>query len=250
MQCLFWRKISQIFLAVMVCLFVPEAKAQIYPTELNLEDHDRKPIHFGILLGFNQSHYNISHHPFYLGQDSVSVVESVPSTGISLGWLVNLRLGQHFDLRTYPLHLVFTEKVFQYKLTHPNTNPLLGPLEEPTMNKKVQGITLALPVQFKFSSDRINNFKVFMLAGGKIEYDFAANAGEKNAELQMKLKKMDFGMEAGLGFHFYFPVFVLTPELKVGWGFNDVHARDANLKYSNVLDKIKARTVSLSFIIE
>ena len=249
MQYLLRNKIKSLFAGVFILSSI-QVIGQKYSVEINQEDHDVKPVHFGISLGVNSSHYNISHHPYYLQQDSIAVVESVPSTGISLAWLVNFRLGEHYDLRTYPLNLIFTEKIFEYNLANPNSNPLNGPIETAKMTKKVQGITLALPVQFKFSSDRINNFKVFMLAGGKLEYDFAANAGEKNAEQMMKLKKLDFGIEAGLGFHFYFPVFVLTPELKVGWGLNDVHARDANLKYSNVLDQIKARTVSLSFIIE
>lgn len=249
MQYLLCSKIKCL-LAGMFLICSIQAIGQKYSVEINQEDHDLKPVHFGIALGMNSSHYNLSHHPFYLQQDSISVVESVPSTGVSLAWLVNFRLGDHFDLRTYPLNLIFTEKIFEYTLSNPNKDPLQGPIETDKMTKKVQGITLALPIQFKFSSDRINNFKVFMMAGGKIEYDFAANAGEKNAEQMMKLKKLDYGMEAGLGFHFYFPVFVLTPELKVGWGFNNVHARDQNLKYSNVLDQIKARTVSLSFIIE
>ena len=89
-----------------------------------------------------------------------------------------------------------------------------------------------------------------MLAGGKIEYDFAANAGEKNAEKLIKLNKLDYGLEAGLGFHFYFPVFVLSPELKMGWGFKNVHSRDENLKFSNVIDQIKSRTITFSLIVE
>jgi hypothetical protein len=115
---------------------------------------------------------------------------------------------------------------------------------------KVQGITLALPLQIKFNSDRINNFKVYMMTGGRVEYDFAANKGDKNAENLMKLNKFDYGVELGLGFHFYFPVFVLTPEVKLGWGLSNVHARDNDLKYSNVIDKINARTVTLSLTVE
>ena len=88
------------------------------------------------------------------------------------------------------------------------------------------------------------------MGGGKFEYDFAANAGEKNAEKLMKLNKLDYGIEAGIGFHFYFPVFVLSPELKLGWGLKNVHSRDANLKFSNVIDQIKSRTLTLSLIIE
>ena len=158
----------------------------------------------------------------------------------------NMRLGDHFDFSTYPLDLIFTEKAFQYRLKYPEPFSTEGTL----VTRKIQGITLTLPMQLKFSSDRINNFKVYILGGGKVEYDFAANKGDKNAEKLMKLEKLDYGIEAGIGFHFYFPVFVLSPELKLGWGLKNVHSRDPNLKYSNVIDEIKSRTFNLSFIIE
>ncbi len=29
----------------------------------NLDNHDDKPYYFGIVLGYNSSHYNITHHP-------------------------------------------------------------------------------------------------------------------------------------------------------------------------------------------
>jgi hypothetical protein len=89
-----------------------------------------------------------------------------------------------------------------------------------------------------------------MFAGGKFEYDFAATAGEKKAEELIKLKKIDYGLEAGVGFHFYFPVFVLTPEIKMGYGLRNVHARDESLKYSNVIDVINSRTITFSLTIE
>ena len=214
--------------------------------DLNLLDHDDKPFHFGIALGANRAHYNFTFNPLFLQRDSVQVVESVQSTGINLAWLVNLHLTNHLDIRTYPLNLVFTEKVFQYRLKYPDRFAK----EDSLTTRKIQGITLAFPLQVKFSSDRINNFKVYMMGGGKLEYDFAANAGEKNAEKLMKLNKRDYGIEAGIGFHFYFPVFVLSPELKLGWGLKNVHSRDANLKFSNVIDEIKSRTLTLSLIIE
>ena len=213
---------------------------------INLPDHDESLFHFGISLGANRAYYHFSNNPLFIQKDSILSVESLQSSGISLAWLVNLRLGDHFDLSTYPLNLIFTEKAFQYRLKYPE--PFSG--EGTLVTRKIQGITLALPMQIKFSSDRINNFKVYILGGGKVEYDFAANKGDKNAEKLMKLDKLDYGIEAGIGFHFYFPVFVLSPELKLGWGLKNVHSRDPNLKYSNVIDEIKSRTINLSFIIE
>ena len=243
MQYLLRRKITGIIIAIVA---VPSVAFTQTFENLNQVDHDEKNLHFGINVGMNRSHYNFTHHPRFLQYDSVMVVESINSTGINLAWLVNKRLSDHFDLRTFPLNLTFTEKAFEYYLKYPNR-----PAGEDTISiRKIQGITLALPLQIKFSSDRINNFKVYMLAGGKVEYDLAANKGAKNAENLMKLKKIDYGIEAGIGFHIYFPVFVLTPELKLGWGLNNMHERDKDLKFSNVIDKINARTISFSITVE
>lgn len=237
---------NKIIILIVATLSIPLwGKSQV-DREMYLLDHDDKEFHFGINLGSNRAWYHFSHNPLFLVSDSVLVVESIQNTGVNMAMLVNMRLSDHFDVRTYPLNLVFTEKSFQYRLKYPDRF-----LKEDSITiKKVQGVTMSFPVQIKFSSDRINNFKVYMIGGAKVEYDFAANAGEKNAERLIKLTKLDYGLEAGLGFHFYFPVFVLSPELKVGWGFKNVHSRDPNLKFSNIIDEIKSRTITLSFIIE
>ncbi|MBK7308001.1 MAG: PorT family protein [Chitinophagaceae bacterium] len=227
MQYLLRRKIINIGIAVLFCPLIGVAQLR---QEVNQEDHDDKRIRFGITLGSNRSHFAFTHNPSFLSQaplDSITVIESVNSTGVSLAWLVNVRLGNHFDLRTYPVCLTFTERNFLYNLTYPDRPA--G--EDFITEKKTQSISLSIPVQIKFSSDRINNFKVYMIGGGKIEYDLASNAGARKAEEQIKLKKFDYGAEVGLGFHFYFPMFVLTPEVKMGWGIGNLHSRDKNLKF-------------------
>jgi hypothetical protein len=236
-------KITYIIISLLLCSVLCNAQLR---GGLNKEDHDDKPYHFGINLGINRSHFNFFHHPIFLQRDSVMVVESINSTGLNLAWLVDKRLGNHFNLRTYPLNLTFTEKAFEYNLKYPD---VVGGESEKTI-KKVQSISLALPVQLKFSSDRIGNFKVYMIGGVKAEYDMAANAGAKKAENLIKLNRFDYGVEAGLGFHFYYPYFVLTPELKMGWGLSNLHSRDANLKFSNVIDNINSRTITFSLTVE
>ncbi len=246
MQHLLRKKIVSTVICIMILQNVSFAQNEI---ELNLPEHDQSQFHFGISLGTNRAYYHFNFTPRFfdpLNNDSVLVVESLQSTGINLAWLVNMRLSDHFDLRTYPLNLVFTEKAFQYHLKYPDRLAK----EDSITTRKVQGITMSLPFQLKFSSDRINNFKVYMLGGGKLEYDFAANAGEKNTEKQIKLNKLDYGIEAGVGFHFYFPVFVFSPEIKLGWGFKNAHVQDPYNKFSNVIDQIKSRTITLSLIVE
>jgi len=243
MQHLLRRKISYILVGI---IFSPLfGKAQLRD-DLNLPDHDQKLFHFGINLGMNRSHFSFSHHPLFMQQDSVMVVESINSTGLNLAWLVNMNLGQHLDLRTYPLDLSFTEKAFEYNLKYPDKP---GGEDSITI-KKVQSISLSFPVQLKFSSDRIGNFKVYMIGGAKAEFDLASNAGARKAENLIKLNRFDYGVQAGIGFHFYFPFFVLTPELRVDWGLGNLHSRDKNLKFSNVIDKIYSRTISFSLTVE
>ena len=238
------KKITQLIAVLLLSPALSFAQERF----LNQEEHDYKSFHFGINVGVNRSNYSFTHHPRFLQMDSVMVVESINSTGINLSWLVNKKLSYHFDLRTFPLSLIFTEKAFQYHLKYPDK-----PAGEDSIStRKIQGITLAFPVQLKFNSDRINNFRVYMMAGAKAEYDFAANKGSKatGAKQLMKLNKFDYGVEAGIGFHFYFPVFALTPELKISRGLSNVHNRDESLKYSNVIDKINSRTITFSLTVE
>ncbi len=244
MQPLLRNKIIQTFFILLIIPFT--SFAQLRQGGLNLPDHDSKRFHFGINLGMNKSHFNFTHHPMFLNQDSVMVIESINSTGINLAWLVNLNLSPHFDLRTYPLNLTFSEKAFEYALTYPD----LPVGETPLTIKKVQSITLTLPLQIKFSSDRIDNFKVYTIGGVKFDYDMASNAGKTNAEDLIKLNKFDYSVEGGIGFHLYFPYFVLSPELKVSWGLTNLHSRNSSLKFSNNIDKISSRMISFSLTVE
>ncbi|UAY52498.1 type IX secretion/gliding motility protein PorT/SprT [Ferruginibacter albus] len=215
--------------------------------ELNQQEFDQKILHFGINVGFNQSHFNFTHHDQFLTQDSVMDIESINSTGINLAWLVNYKISDHFDFRTYPLDLTFSERAFQYALKYPDAiND-----ETPITTKKVQSIALSLPVTIKFTSDRIGNLKVYTIAGARLDYDLAASASsDRNVDAIIKLNKFGYGLEGGIGFHLYFPYFVLSPELKFDWGLANLHNRNANNKYSNNIDKIYARMVSFSLTIE
>lgn len=209
--------------------------------QLNLDGHDDKPYHFGINLGYNQSHFSFSHHQRFLQYDSIMGVESINNSGLNLAFLVNLRVNDHFDLRFHPLDLTFSEKAFLYRQKY-------EPDSEVT--KRVQSITLSFPLNVAFSSDRIGNLKVYTFLGGRYDYDLASNAKATMAEDLLKLKKGNISAEIGLGFHIYFPYFVLSPEIKLSSGLVNLHIRDENLKYSNVIDKIYSRMVTFSLTVE
>ena len=238
MHHLLQRKIILLVLSIVFCYTGSMAQLR---DAINQEGHDDKPYHFGINLGYNKSHFSFTHHPRFLQYDSIMDVESINSAGINLAWLVNVRMGNHFDLRLHPLDLTFSEKAFLYQENY---------TDDSLIEKKVQSITLSFPVQIKFSSDRIGNFKVYTIAGGKFDYDLASNAGARKAENLVKLKRSDLSVELGLGFNIYFPYFVLSPEVKLSSGLVNLHARDPDLRYSNVIDKINSKMITFSLTVE
>lgn len=233
------------FLIIFISLYT-FSSAQLVEKVLHQQDYDIKKFHFGIAVGLNRSHYNILHSSKFLNFDSVNVIESINNTGLNLSWTVDYKLGNHLSIRTRPADVTYTEKAFQYSLKTPDRLRQ----EDSITSKKVEGISFGIPVQLKFASDRINNFKVFIIAGARIDYDFAANVGKKENDEVLTLKRVDFSTEMGIGFHFYLPYLVLTPEIKVAHSLRNILARTDALKYSNTIDNISARSITFSLTFE
>lgn len=208
-----------------------------------MEDHDAKPYYFGITLGASSARFQTELHPRFLQYDSVLVAEPVNSGGLSLGLQATARLSDRFALRFNP-QLMFMERNIFYRLKYPDLD---GKSE---ITKKVESIIISFPFQLKFQSDRIGNFRVYTMAGFKADIDMASNARAKKAEELVKIAKYDFGPEFGIGFNFYFPSFIFSPEVKISNGIRNLHARDANLKFSNVFDKIQSRMIVFTIHLE
>jgi hypothetical protein len=205
--------------------------------ELYQTDHDSKPYYFGITLGANVASFHIEHHPRFLQYDSVYTVNPEYTAGFQLGLLATARLSNRFEIRFNP-QLLFTDRGLTYKLKYTDLFE-----QSDSVTKKIESVITTFPLQIKFFSDRIGNFRVYMLAGIKADIDLASNARAKRAEELVKIQKYDYGVEAGIGFNFYFPSFILSPEIKISNGLKNIHSRDENLKYSNVLDRITSRMI-------
>ncbi len=240
MQHIYRRKIVLLTLSLIVMLSTFAQRA----IELNLPDHDEKKYYFGIILGYNRSHYNVTHHPYFLSRDTISVVNSQNSGRIHLGIMANWQLSQHLDLRFYPLNLIFSEKKFGY--TQKYTSDPSTAYE----TQNVESIVMSFPLQVRLKSDRINNFRVYTLAGLKYDFDLASNSGARNSDNIVKVNKSDYGLEGGIGFQFFFPYFILSPEIKFSYGLTNVHSRDESLRYSNVIDKMNSRMILFSLHFE
>ena len=206
---------------------------------MNMLEHDQKPYYFGITLAANNSNFKLNQAPVFLKEDSIMVVEPLRTVGFNLGLLANARLSQYFDLRFNP-QLVFASKNLYYKESYP----------EQETDKKIESILLSFPVQIKFKSDRIGNMRVYTIAGLKYDYDLAASSRARRDDNLVKIRTGDYGYEIGAGFEFYFESFIFSPEFKVSNGFGNVHVKDPNLRYSNVIDKLQSRMIVFSIHLE
>ncbi len=236
-----------VYLIPVLGMMVSGFRATAQRDFLNLANHDQKFYHLGIALIYNNSHFQVSAHPKFLQNDSVLSVNPVNTGGFGLAGLHTFRLNTHFEFRVVFPQLMFSYKNLTYDIKYPNSD---GTQKQGVATKQIESILLGFPVQMKFLSDRINNFRVYMLGGINYQYDLASNASARKADDLVKLKPYDFSIEAGIGFQFFFPVFILSPELKISRGIINEHSRDPNLIYSNVIDKLNSRMVVFSLIFE
>jgi hypothetical protein len=232
-------RILSVFIAL---IFSLQTQAQ-FRDNINLPDHDQKFYHLGIALIYNNSHFQVTPHPNLLQSDSVLSVNPENTGGFGLAGLHTFNVSPHVEFR-----IIFPELMFSYKnLTYSTTFPS-G--QKTTATKQVESILLGFPLQVKFLSDRMQNFRFYVLGGVNYQYDLASNATARKADDLVKLNSGNWSLETGLGFQFFFPVFILSPEIKISDGIINIHHRDPNLIYSNTIDKLKSRMIVFSLIFE
>lgn len=233
--------VKRIVLVAAGCVSFIVGSAQV---ELNKPDHDEWPYYFGMSISYINSGFHSTKHETFITSDSIMSVDAKSSGGIGLGLLATAKINRRFEARFNPTLIIGGSRKFVYA----NRYPAFG--EQSREEKKLPSTVVSLPLQIKFNSDRINNFRVYLLGGIKYDIDLASNAASRNADNLVKLKSADFGVEVGIGFNFYLQFVTISPELKFGSGLTNVHARDPNLKFSNILDKLQSRMISFTLILE
>lgn len=207
---------------------------------LNMPDHDDKLYYFGITFGANYSVYKINYTSSFAQTDSFKRIQPLWSPGFNLGLMGNLRLSRFVDFRFVP-SLAFCEKRLNFQY---------GPPSDSVSERAIESIYMHLPFQFKFKSDRIKNFRFYALLGGKLDYDLAANSRSKRPNEFLKIAPVDYGLEFGVGFEFFNPNFIFSPEIKISQGLGNQLFRDPGLQLTNAIDRLSTRMIVISFHLE
>ncbi len=227
-----WRKIS--CLIAVLLLVAPWASAQ-----RNNPYYDDKTIHFGFLVGLNSSTFSMQHHAAnYLLNDSMTYIQPSWGPGFHLGIIGDLRLAEHATLRFSPT-LMFSQRNIDYSFVNPLND----------IRRSIQVANVDIPLLLKFRSDRIDNFRMYMIGGMKYTIDMASQEKVVEDIERVKIIRNDLAYEVGIGFDFYLPYFKFSPEIKFAQGLNNVLVPEKHV-YSNPIEALRARTIMISFNFE
>jgi hypothetical protein len=226
------------FLATILIVFFAFPAAAQRPL-LNMPDHDEKPYYFGITFGFNMSVYQISYTRSFALTDTFKSIQPRWQPGFNLGLIGTLKLTNFIDLRFVP-ELAFTEKRLVYEYG----------MNDSMVDRSIESIYMHLPVQLKFKSDRIKNFRFYGLTGAKFDYDLAANARSHRTDEFLKVSPTDFGYEIGVGFEFFNPNFIFSPEIKLSQGLTNQLFEDHGLPLTNAIETLHTRMIVISIHLE
>jgi len=254
--------IQRFFLFVVVCLIISlslETHAQTRKLE-NMPTYDFAKYHFGFILAINQMHFTIKpigglNYTMFdstaareINADSAMIysIEHQPTTGFTVGIVGNLRLSESFDLRFIP-SLSFGERNLEYRFLKFRD----GDAELIEVDKNIPSTFVELPLNLKYKSKRLNNFRAYVLGGLNYRIDLASQAKKKQdaAEIQVKMLRNDVYGELGVGFDFYFEWFKFGTELKMSYGVLDMVKREGNI-YTDGIDKLRSKIFQLSFTFE
>lgn len=204
----------------------------------NLEQFDLKPLHFGFTLAGNMGRMLVHMKPDFQNDTLMNLsVRNFP--GIGLGAITNLRLGEHLDLRLMAPVISFVQRNVVYEF--PNA----------VKEVKVESAYCDGSLLLKYKSARRKNFRVYVIGGGRVSYDFASTIN-KNRGLQnpvVSLVPLTYGWEAGFGFDLYFEYFKFSPELKVCNNLNNAMYRDGYI-FTNHVDRMIPQLLQFSLHFE
>lgn len=210
---------------------------------LNRPYSDNRRWHLGFSVGLNTMDFSFHHNGFVTEQGQTWFMEQPSfSPGFCVNGLFSVRLNNYFSVRVTP-GMYFGNRVVRFLDT-------TGGQEK---KQDIKSAYLVLPVDLKFSSQRMRNIRPYMVAGVMPAFDVM----KKKTDF-LRTNSTDFMLSVGFGCDLYLPYFKLIPELKFCFGLSDAlnHDRpdlvDDPLRagVSSSVKKATTKMVVLSFYFE
>jgi hypothetical protein len=239
------KQIIELRRLFLVCpLFVFLTSSLIAQREIvkNQPYGDMKLFHLGFHIGLHTQDLILTHTgaTTLTGQTWFAEIPTY-DPGFSVGIIGDMFVNPYLNLRLVP-SIHFGDKQFIFREHEKG--------DEYTTSVRSNFITL--PVELKYSSLRINNYRPYLTGG----IYGALDVGRKKGETLL-MKSFDYGLFVGLGCDIYFSFFKLCPEIKFFFGFeNLIEKNRADLTqpelgiYTNALSRGMSRMIVLTFNFE
>ena len=228
-------------IALCMCCLVTSAQARIAKRKvMHYQQHDDKPIRFGFCVGLNVMDFTITHSYANQRIDSLTGIVNALSMGFQIQVVSAARLTDNLESRFLPGVSFGQRDLSFYKKEELHSKP-----------QRLESSYIDLPLLMKYKSNRVNNYRAFLVGGLNTRFDLAKTYREED-DIYMDLKLFDVCYEFGGGFDFYFPYFKLSIELRGSWGiFNVLNTRDTpHPEFQNAFEKLRSTSYMLSFYIE
>lgn len=209
---------------------------------LNLPNFDDDKIHFGFYLGLNQNDFKISYRPNEITDKPEVIVN--PKTGFNVGLIADLRVNRNLNLRFEP-GLISNNKDLTF-------NHITG--NDVERNREAGNTYLHIPLVLKFSTNRLNNIRPYVLGGVSYNYNFSSN--QKNADDnffgEFRQKTNTIMYELGIGMDFYLANFKFSPSIRGLFSITNELKYDEKSpsKWTDPIDFMGSRGLFLHFSFE
>ncbi|MCM4154817.1 porin family protein [Gramella sp. AN32] len=223
---------------ILALLSIQFSNAQIFGGEsiTNQENIDNQKWSWGYYLGFNTYDFDFDYIDYE--PDTKPDIRVETRVGFNVGLVGNLKLDNNLDLRFEP-GVNFSTRGFQSLKSDINTY------------REINSTYVHLPLLIKFSANRLNNFKPFVVGGVSTSINLSSNQNnpDDNSAGQFRMKANTYNYEVGFGIDLYLYYFKFTPTLRGVFTINDELVRDAdpNSIYTGNIDKMSSRGVFLNF---
>lgn len=227
------------YIVIAMCLVAMSGFGQNLPP--NQPKYDYKPVHFGFLLGVNYYDFHIQTIADLSTVPGYYSVRSETAPGYTIGIIANLRLTDYLDLRFIPAFAA-TERTLIFDVIEPITDKRME------VTRDIQSSFIDFPLELKWKSQRINNYRLYVLGGAKYSYDVSSNENVDDDRV-FKIPHNDFSYEFGFGVDIYFEFFKFSPQIKGSWGFADLIVDDGTF-YIQGIERLETRGIFLNFTFE
>ncbi|RZK50496.1 MAG: hypothetical protein EOO99_02325 [Pedobacter sp.] len=226
---------------------------------------DESKLNWGFLFQYvstqNQirlaNQYNLMPYPD-VSKSNVNLagIEPVASPGFAIGGLLSYRVDKLVDLRFTP-SFTLTQRSFNYYFrgVQGNNDPPIPREQQLLVTKETPASLIELPLTMKLKSERVGNYRFYMLGG--LKYAMSVNSASKlNNDLRNDLDKYVnysrnyVSFDTGAGIDFYMNYFKMSAEIKYAKSIGSILKNEPSNVFSQALDKVYLRHVSVNLIFE